>query len=194
MSAPLDTQQARRPNANIAVLVIVGLIAGGALGGVLLFMQGLPRQQVAAPLQPVAAAASIAPLGVTPAGYSAINTGMTYEQAAAILGSPDSSAFDQTGEARTVDWSDGGDRHITLIFMRNFLVGKNQVNVQPGPSTDRFAKVRACQDTASACTEDCDADWKRCVGAPGTPPPQHCSDDSNACTDSCNKQFMQCSQ
>jgi hypothetical protein len=194
MSAPLDTQEARRPNTNIAVLVIVGLIVGGALGGVLLFMQGTPRQQVAAPLLPVAAAAPTAPLGVTPAGFLAINTGMTYEQAAAILGSPDSSAFDQTGEARTVDWSDGGDRHITLIFMRNYLVGKNQVNVQPGPSTDRFAKVRACQADASACSEDCDTDWKQCIGPPGTPPSQRCDDAVDACRDACSKQILQCDQ
>jgi hypothetical protein len=119
---------------------------------------------------------------------------MTYEAAAAILGSPDSSSFDQTGDARTVDWSDGGNGHITVIFMRNHLVAKNQVNVQPGPSTDLFAKVQACQGAASACSENCDADWRQCVGEPGSPPPQHCNDDVDACRDSCSKQLLQCRQ
>jgi hypothetical protein len=134
------------------------------------------------------------PLGVTPAGYSAINTGMTYEEAAEILGSPDSSSFDQSGEARTVDWSDGGDGHISAIFMRNHLVAKNQINVQPGASTDLAAKVHACQAAASSCSDSCDAYWKQCVGAPGTPPPQHCNDDLDACQDSCNRQLLQCRQ
>jgi hypothetical protein len=141
-----------------------------------------------------AATGPTAPLGVTPAGYSAINTGMTYEEAAAILGSPASSALDQTGEARTVDWSDGGAGHITAIFMRNHLVSKDQVNIQAGPSTDRFAKAQACQTEASACSDRCDSDWKQCVGEPGTPPPQHCGDDVDACRDACGKQVLQCTQ
>lgn len=144
--------------------------------------------------KPTATPGPTAPLGVTPAGYSAINIGMTYEEAAAILGSPDSSAFDQTGEARTVDWSDGGNGHITAIFMRNHLISKSQVNVAPGQLTDQYNKIQACQATGSTCIDNCDDDWKQCVGEPGTPPPQHCSDDVDACKDSCHKQLLLCEQ